>query len=122
MTLRFLLSFVCLFVLACAEDRTPKVSQAGAATSDSLATGAPGPSVTPTASSPPPIDTASIQQFRVVELSISWTAASLVSADFNGDGIPDFAATGTKPDSAFLGVVSGDNANPKHWVLRFAQA
>lgn len=56
---------------------------------------------------------------RNVEPSISWDSTSIVTGDFNGDGVADVALAGTKPDSAFLGIVAGASTSSKHWILRF---
>jgi hypothetical protein len=52
---------------------------------------------------------------------INWDPATVLSADFDQDGIDDFAFSGTQDGNFVVGIVSNSLENkPKHWVFVFS--
>ncbi len=56
------------------------------------------------------------------EPSVKWNRRSLLKADFDYDGVVDYALGGRKGDSFVLGIVKDSlSIQSKHWTLEFSQ-
>ncbi len=59
---------------------------------------------------------------RLREPEVEWNPRSLLKADFDYDGIVDYALGGKKGGLYVLGVVKGSlSGKSKHWTLEFSQ-
>lgn len=56
------------------------------------------------------------------EPAVKWNAKSVISGDFDYDGVADYAFRGIKKKSFVLGVVKGSiTAKSKHWTLELGE-
>jgi hypothetical protein len=56
------------------------------------------------------------------EPKVKWNLHSLLKADFDYDGIADYALTGRKDNFFVIGIVKGVlTNNSKHWTLEFSE-
>jgi hypothetical protein len=66
--------------------------------------------------------TTALNLLRQRERSVTWDARSLLTADFDYDGVDDFAVGGKMGAKYVLGVVKGPlSGQSKHWTFTFAE-
>lgn len=67
--------------------------------------------------------TSALQLLKNREPKVKCNSRSLLKADFDYDGVVDYALAGKKADLFVVGVVKGSLSNKfkKHWTLEFSQ-
>lgn len=71
----------------------------------------------------PAQQTTALSLLKKREPQVKWTAGSLLKADFDYDGIADYALAGKKGESFIVGIVKGSlSSKSKHWMLGFSAA
>ena len=63
-----------------------------------------------------------VQLLENREPKVKWNSRSLLKADFDYDGVPDYALSGRRGDRFVVGIVKGPlNRKSKHWTLGFLE-
>jgi len=66
--------------------------------------------------------TKALQLLTSHEPKVRWSSRDLLKADFDYDGVVDYALTGKKGNLFVVGIVKGSlTSKSKHWTLKFSQ-
>ncbi len=66
--------------------------------------------------------TTALQLLTNREPKVRWNSRSLLKADFDYDGVVDYALAGKKGNLFVVGIVKGSlTSKSKHWTLEFSQ-
>ena len=66
--------------------------------------------------------TTALQLLTNRESKVRWNSRSLLKADFDYDGVADYALAGKKGNLYVIGIVKGfPKSKSKHWTLEFSQ-
>src|SRR5437867_8865682 len=68
-----------------------------------------------------PAQMTALNLLRAREPKVTWKASSLLKADFDYDGVDDYALGGEAGSRYFVGVVKGPiSTHSKHWTMGFS--
>ncbi len=63
-----------------------------------------------------------LQLLKNREPEVKWNSRSLLKADFDYDGVTDYALSGRRGNKFVIGIVKGSlNSKSKHWTLEFSE-